>query len=322
MLPDMDAAPSRGRRRGDRWTRISRGLYVPSTQASPTVDPTLPGWQLVLPPAAAFTHLTAAREYGWWLPPLPDDVPVFADAVQGGSWPRRSGLKVTRHPTPIASVRRDGIRLATPTESVLACARDLGLLDLVVVLDAALHLGACTLSELHEAAARRRRGAPLLRRALLLADGRSESAYESLLRVLHVVCGVPVKPQHEVRDGGGVLVARGDLWIVGTTTLHEYDGGNHLARARQRRDLRRERAIGHATWTRRGYVKEDVLTQGVGILRDADASLGRPHRPERIRAWHALLGQSLFTSAGTARLRARLGLALPPTVHERPPIGA
>ncbi len=68
-------------------------------------------------------------------------------------------------------------------------------------------------------------------------------------------------------------------------------------------------------------MKEDVLTQGVGILRDADASLGRPHRPERIRAWHVLLGQSLFTPAGTARLRTRLGLA-PATVRERPPIGA
>ncbi len=167
--------------------------------------------------------------------------PVFADAVQGGTWPRRAGLKVTRHPDAVASTELGGLRLATPAETVLACARDLGLLDLVVVIDAALHLDACTPSDLREAAVRRRRGAPLLRRALVLADGRSESPYESLLRVLHLVCDVPVVPQYEVRDSTGALVARGDLRIAGTTTLHEYDGSDHLLRPRQRRDLRRER---------------------------------------------------------------------------------
>lgn len=265
-----------------------------------SIDATLPGWQTVLPEGAAFTHLTAAREYGWWLPPLPEATPVFADVEQGGTWPRRAGLRITRHPTAVESRDVGGIRIATPAETLLACARDLSLLDLVVVVDAALHAGSCTTVDLAEVAARRRRGAPLLRRALKLVDGRSESAYESLLRVLHVVCEVPVEPQHEVYDDRGVFVARGDLWIVGTTTLHEYDGADHLDRARHRRDRRRDRAIGQVTWTRRGYVKEDVLTQGISILRDADASLGRPHRPERIRAWHALLVASLFTPAGQA----------------------
>ena len=65
----------------------------------------------------------------------------------------------------------------------------------------------------------------MLRRALALSDGRSESPWESLRRVLHVVCGVPVEPQFVLLDDHGVFVARGDLRISGTTTLHEYDGG-------------------------------------------------------------------------------------------------
>jgi hypothetical protein len=70
---------------------------------------------------------------------------------------------------------------------------------------------------------------------------------------------------------------------------------------------------------RRGYTSHEVLWQAVGILRDIDASLGRPHRPERIRAWHAMLLDSLFTPSGTARLRARWGLAERPHEAESSP---
>jgi hypothetical protein len=150
----------------------------------------------------------------------------------------------------------------------------------------------------------RRRGAPLLREALRLDEGRSESPYESLLRLLHVVCEVPVEAQHEVFHDGG-LVARGDLWLVGTRTLHEYDGGHHLTRAQQRRDLRRVRGRDDAGWNRRGYVLEDLLHQDMMIVRDADAALWRPHRPERIRAWEALPAESAFSVPGRHRLLRR-----------------
>lgn len=119
---------------------------------------------------------------------------------------------------PGPTARRNGRRalpLVRPAEVLLACARDLGLLDLVVLTDAALHLGACSRSEIAGTAARRRAGAPLLRRALRLADGRSESPWESMLRMLHVTCDVEVVPQHQVLDDEGLLVARGDLWIGG-----------------------------------------------------------------------------------------------------------
>jgi hypothetical protein len=152
---------------------------------------------------------------------------------------------------------------------------------------------------------------PRCRRAVRLADGRSESAWESMLRMLHIACGIPVEPQFEVYDEHGQFVARGDLLIKGTSTLHEYDGDEHLDRHRQRKDLGRQRRIGHVEWTRRGYTSHEVLKQAVTILRDADVSLGRPHRPKRVRAWHALLAGSLFTPSGTERLRGRWGMAPP-----------
>lgn len=149
----------------------------------------------------------------------------------------------------------------------------------------------------------------MLRQALDLADGRSESPWETLLRMLHRWCGIEVEPQYCLLDDDGTLAARADLWLCGTNALHEYDGSHHLTRPRQRKDLARARRIGNRTWIRRGYTSSDVLHQAVGILRDADLSLGREHRPERIRAWHELLADSCFTPSGQPRLLDRLGRA-------------
>jgi very-short-patch-repair endonuclease len=144
----------------------------------------------------------------------------------------------------------------------------------------------------------------VLRKAAALADPRAESPWETLLRVLHEVSGVPVVPQYELYDRSR-FVARGDLWLEGTRVFHEYDGGDHLLRAQQRKDLRRARAMSDSGWVRRGYTAVEVVQQAHVIVRDADLSLGRPHRPERVRPWYALLAESLFTPRGTARVLRR-----------------
>jgi hypothetical protein len=308
---EQPTAPVLGRRRGPRWTRVSHGLHRPADLASD-----LSGWRLVLPASGRFTHLTGAGLHGWWLPPLPEGLPVFAAIADAESRPQRRGLRVARHPAVAEPVDFGGLPCDSAPEVLLACSRDLGLLDVVVLIDAALHLGSCSTDELMRVAAQRRRGAPRLRQALTLADGRSESPWETLLRLLHHSCDVPVEPQWELFDGE-VLVARADLWVRGTNALHEYDGEAHLTRRRQRKDLARARRIGNHTWIRRGYTSVEVLHQAVGILRDADLSLGREHRPGRIRAWHALLADSLFTPSGRERLVRRLNLAPAATGGER-----
>lgn len=153
-----DMGPRRGRYRGGRWTKVSHGLYRPAQELSgPRQD--LDAWRLVLPPSGAFTHLTAAREHGWWLPPLAPDLPVFASMSKHESRPRREGLLISRHDVPVDTVMVDDLPLNAPAETLLACARDLGLLDLVVLIDAALHLKSCTPDDLGLAGAQRRRGA-------------------------------------------------------------------------------------------------------------------------------------------------------------------
>lgn len=302
-----DQRPVKGRRRGKRWVPVSYGLHRPAH--ADDLHTCLAAWQLVVPPTGRFTHLTAAQLYGWWLPPLPDGLPVFAAQARRESRPQRSGLVVFRHADPVPSSTVGGLRVDPPEEVLLSCARHLAVLDLVVLIDAALHMGVTTTARLEATARQRRRGAPMLRRALSLADGLSESAWETLLRVLHVVCGIEVEPQHRLLDAAGTEVARADLWLVGTNALHEYDGGEHLKVRRQRSDLARGRRIGNVHWVRRGYTSVEVLHQAVGILRDADLSLDREHDPGRVRRWHLLLAESLFTPSGRSAFLQRLGLA-------------
>jgi len=297
---------TRGQRAGRAWVRVTRGAH----RRVDTLDPALAeqrAWQAVLPPTAQLTHLTAARVRGWWLPPLPDDLPAFA-AVPGSGRPQRPGLVVSRHrslPTPDIV---DGLRVAPAPETLLACARHLHLLDLTVLLDSALRRGDCNRDVVLALAGSGRRGSLSLGAALAWSDPRSESAWETLLRILHRVCDVEVEPQFVVTDGDGGFLGRGDLWLVGTQTLHEYDGDDHLKRRQHRSDLKRARRLGNSDWQRRGFTADDVLLQATSILRDADLALGRPHDPSRIRAWHHLLRRSLFTPAGTAWVRQRLRL--------------
>ena len=204
------AKPFRGRTRHRQWEQLSRGVYVP--RASPLRDLLL-GWQLVLPSSAAFTSLTAAEVGGWWLPEaIPH--PVFAAVPIGKRYPERTGLLVSRHsrPVPVETVR--GLTLTTGAETLLAAARDLGLLDLVILGDSALRCGHCTLRDLRATAAQRRRGAPRLRAVLPLLDARSESPWESVMRVLHQAAEINVEPQKKIYDQRGRFVARADLWLV------------------------------------------------------------------------------------------------------------
>lgn len=147
-------APLRGATRSRAWRRVAHGLYVPGHVAGPGAD--LAAWQLLLPPGGAFTHLTAAEVWGWWMPPVPDDLPVLAAVQHAATRPKRPGIRTTRHRVAPPFVELDGLRVTTPAETLLACAADLAQLDLLVLVDAALAVGSCTPDEVRAAAHARR----------------------------------------------------------------------------------------------------------------------------------------------------------------------
>lgn len=277
----------RGERRGQRWTRLTHGVHA---RGAVDDDDRLRGIGLVLPDDAVFTHLTAAALRGWWLPrPMPR--PVFAAIADGGRHPQRRGLAVIRQRVPPQAEVVRGFRVATAPETLLAAARDLAVLDLVPVVDSALRQRCCSLAELGAVAAPGRRGAARLRAAALLADARSESAWESMMRVLHGAAGIQVEPQHILTDDRGRFLARADLWLVGTRRLHEYDGEVHRDRSVHRSDLDRDRRLLDSDYQRYGYTAAEVLAGG-GILASVDQALGRRWQPERLTRWRQLVSDS------------------------------
>ena len=212
---------------------------------------------------------------------------------------------VTRHPRPVDSELIDGIRVASAAETLVAAARDLSVLDLVILGDSALHARACTKEELWTAAAQRRRGAPQLRATIPLFDGRSESPWESVLRMLHFAAEVKVEPQKKIFDDWGRFVARADLWLVGTRRIHEYDGEVHRDRETHRADLTRERRLVEIDWQRVGYTSPQLLYEGGSIIAGIDRLLGRTWDPRRVARWEGLLGDSLLRAGGRARVMRR-----------------
>lgn len=306
--PAQEPTVVTGRRRGQDWVRVTRGLHRRADVADPRRADLL-AWQLLLPEEAAFSALTAAELRAWDLPPLPDDLPVSAAMPYGVTAPLRPGqLRVTRHRLAPPHEVDQRVRMTTAAETILTCAPLLSLLDLVVLVDSALRARDIELLELHLVCCLHRRGVGRLRRAVALADPEAESVMETLLRVLYVVCGVDVETQHVVRDAEGGFVARGDLWLRGTRTLADYDGAIHADRKQQRADRRRDRRITDADWVGRAYTDDDLLRRPATILREADAAVGRPHDPGRIRVWTALFRESCWTAAGRADLAGRHGV--------------
>jgi very-short-patch-repair endonuclease len=296
------------RRRGAAWVSLGRGVRRAAADAGLASD--LVAWQEVLPRSAVFTHLTAAAMHRLWVPPLPEDLPLFVAVPTSAARPRRPQLVVTRHPAVPEHVEVDGARVATVAETLVGCARDLRLLDLVVLLDSALHLDRVTRSEIVTVCRRRHRGSRRLREALAFADARSESPWESVLRMFHLAVGAPVEPQVRIVDPDGVFVARADLLVRGTRHVHEYDGAGHRDARQHRADLRRERALLAAGYSRRGYSADDVRWRPHDLLKDIDAALGRPRDPSRLEPWAALWRESLFSLEGTRLLRERWGLGV------------
>ncbi|WP_193611622.1 hypothetical protein [Nocardioides lijunqiniae] len=286
--------------------RVSFGLYRPETAGSEATELRLDlaAWLLVLPEGAVFTHLTGAWLRGWSLPKVPEGVPVFA-AVRGGHRrPRRPGLLCARLVGEPSYDLRHGLPVERPEEILLRTARDLGVMDLVIMIDSALHLGDIDVDRMEALLKSRRPGVRHLRTAWLLSDGAAESAGETVLRLFHRAIGVPVQPQVEVVDDAGRLLGRVDLLVTGTRDVHEYDGEHHRDKVQQRTDLRRERGLEPA-YVRRGFTLDDLLNHPGTTMHEIDRALGRGHRSSRLERWRVLVSNSMYSDSCRRRLLLR-----------------
>jgi hypothetical protein len=302
-----ETTPIRGQVRLSGYRRVSHGLFLPVVDTATSADEIrreLHAWRLVMPDEAAYTHITAAWLHGWWLPQLPELVPVFAAAATPQR-PRRAGLVYSRPVAPSEPALVHSLPVVPASEILLRAARDLGVFDLTILVESALRAGHVTMTDLHSITATGRPGVRPLRRAMAWANPKSESPYETLLRFFHELAGIAVQPQHEIFDARGQFVARGDLWVVGTRSIHEYDGAWHRHEDQQILDRQRERRFADTQYVRRGYVAKDMFEHPLLILQELDRVVGRPHHPDRIARWRRLLAESSYSVEGRRRLQNR-----------------
>jgi very-short-patch-repair endonuclease len=292
--------------RDSRWFHPTQGLALAAADRE-NLHRLCMGVQMVLPADAVFSHLTAAALRGWWLPTMPFQLPLIATAGRGTPHRDRRGVFVRRcclspgHRNVIA-----GIRVSSPEWTLVELAEHLSLVDLVVALDGALSRGEVTPASVSAALVRHRPGVVRLRQAISLADRRSESPWESVLRLVHVLSGFEVTPQYEVLDADGVFVARADLRLGQTRRLPEYDGGHHRDRDQHREDLRRDKGLARCGWERYGYTAPEICQRPHLIIRDAEVALGLPHDRRRDAAWLRAFRESSLSVAGRSALERRL----------------
>lgn len=178
-------------------------------------------------PSCVLSHLSAAALHG-----LPISVGDLRTVHL--TYPESSGARRTaglwRHASALTDdeiVIRRGLRVTTAARTLVDLAQTESTRAAVAVIDAALHDELVTPDDLARALhrARRRHGIGSARRACALADGRSESVGESLLRVGMVQCGLPTPDvQVVVRSAAGRFLGRCDLGYRQHAVLIEFDG--------------------------------------------------------------------------------------------------
>lgn len=242
------------------WRRLSRGQYA-WTQVPDNVELWLRAAQQRLPTSSAFSGGTAAWILGLDLPPCD---PIEATIPRGITVRSRAGMKVRRAVLGEGDViERRGFRLTNPLRTVTDLGSGRDLTESVAAIDMALHAGLIDVralsSHIDESAGAK--GIRRLRRAVGLADSRSESPMETRLRVQLVRSRLPApEPQVELHDTTGHFLGRADLYYSDVRLVVEFDGQNH--KDRMAADLRRQNALLNAGYHVLRFTAADLHIAG------------------------------------------------------------
>jgi len=210
----------------------------------------------LLEPDQVFSHLTAAALHGMRTPER-HPPPVVHVTTFGGRRPiRRAGVSAHRGGDGCGHVAVRGLPVLDPVETWLHLASSLELDDLIVMGDGLVRRKApvTTLAGLGAAldAHRRLVGGPLLREALEWVRAGTDSARETMLRLLLVRAGLPEPDElnGEIRNEYGAVIAHGDLVWREARVIVEYEGDQHRADPRQFAiDIDRVGAVQSLGWT-------------------------------------------------------------------------
>jgi very-short-patch-repair endonuclease len=216
---------------------------------------------LVLPEHVWVSGVSAATALGLTLAHGGDD--VFCVARESRRVARRRGVRVRQvRGGPLAGRVVEGVRIADLRRVAFDLAARTDLPRAVAHLDGFARLTGLDLGSFaQELTLWRDNDVCAVRRAVALADVRSESIPESITRVALVLAGFDVVPQFTVRVAG-VFIARVDLALPAYRIAIEYDGGWHALREQLERDRDRLNRLQQAGWR--------VIHVTAGMLRRPD----------------------------------------------------
>ena len=178
-----------------------------------------------------FSHETAAILHGMRLPRRVQLSSKLHVTTMGGGRPVR-GKGIQGHVGASATALRGGLRLATPLEAWCQLGSLLSIEELVIAGDGLVSRKnpSATMSEMQSAVESRQgtRGCQNLRDALGYVRERTDSARETMLRLLIVRAGMPEPMINApVRSRAGRVVAHADLAYPEFNLVLEYDGDQH-----------------------------------------------------------------------------------------------
>jgi len=203
---------------------------------------------LLLPAGAAIARRSAAAAAGV-ADVIGDHEPVEVIIEPGVVFGPFKGMRIRRAKLPDADVLDSDPPRTTLRRAAVDIAREADGTQAVVALDRILNSGRITHVSLLDAVAGLPpcRGSTLARRAVMHADGRSESPPETLTRLTLVAAGLAPVPQYRVM-AAGVFVARVDLAFVVERVAIEYEGSWHWEPGQLRRDRQRLDRLTAAGW--------------------------------------------------------------------------
>jgi very-short-patch-repair endonuclease len=174
-----------------------------------------------------------------------------------------------------------GVAVLAPARLLLELAADgWDRVDLVALVDAALHSHRVTSQQLTEALrwGARRRGCRLARAVVDLADAGAESPMETRLRLIIVDAGLPGPQTNRPVKDGSRTVARPDLSYPEWKIAIEYDGADHATSPRRARDEARRVALRERGWTVLTFTSHEVLVTPEVVVARVRAEIGRASR--------------------------------------------
>ena len=250
--------------------RVCHGVYAPG---APDLIDRLEAWELMAGQRLVACMNTAAALHGF---------DIQADArlhvLDPGVRMRPSpGLAV--HQRVGAPLTRVDGRLATaPAWTAVEMARVQRRPRALAVLDAALHVGACTAADLAAAVREQqgRRGIVVVRELLAYADGRAESPMESEARLVFIDgCLPPPELQYEIVDLHGQLWRTDFAWDD-AKLVAEYESMEwHASPAALKHDRLKIARLQECGWMSVPIVVDDVRRRPRELVARIDGHLQR-----------------------------------------------